>query len=237
MIGARPLEAYARMIVALALGPRGAWGDALAHEALRIASDIGHEANIASARWALGALCLNMLDLDEARRQLEQGLALIEGRGAAFLLGHLSACLARVQIGQVEPAAAERVLGALQTASSGAYYSFEVISPPGLGIPPHVHSREDEVIYVVEGEYEIFLGGKIFRAGPGSVLNFARGTAHGFQNVGAIEGRTLWVVTPGASFEQFFHELAQVPPGPPDVSALAALFGRYGMELLPPPGL
>lgn len=121
--------------------------------------------------------------------------------------------------------------------TGGAYYSFEVISPPGLGIPPHVHSREDEVIYVVEGEYEIFVGGKVFRAGPGSLLNFARSTAHGFRNVGAIEGRTVWVVTPGASFEQFFHELARVPPGPPDLPALTALFGKYGMELLPPPGL
>lgn len=121
--------------------------------------------------------------------------------------------------------------------TGGAYYAFEVISPPGLGIPPHVHSREDEVIYVIEGDYEIFLSGKVFRAGPGSVLNFARGTAHGFQNVGATPGRTLWVVTPGASFEQFFHELAQVPPGPPDFTMITALFGKYGMEVLPPLGL
>jgi uncharacterized cupin superfamily protein len=138
------------------------------------------------------------------------------------------------QLNELGHTAIEKI-GSAET--GGAYYSFEVLSPPGLGIPPHVHSREDEVIYVVEGEYEISLGGRLFRAGPGSVLNFARGTAHGFQNVGATEGRTLWVVTPGASFEQFFHELAQVPPGPPDVPALAALFGRYGMELLPPPGL
>lgn len=121
--------------------------------------------------------------------------------------------------------------------TGGAYYAFEVISPPGLSIPPHVHSYEDEVILVIEGEYEIFLGGNLFRAGPGSVLNFARGTAHGFQNVGSTTGRTMWVVTPGTSFEQFFHELAQVPPGPPDFPMIVALFGKYGMEVLPPPGL
>jgi quercetin dioxygenase-like cupin family protein len=121
--------------------------------------------------------------------------------------------------------------------SGGAYYAFEVISPPSLGIPPHVHSREDEVIYILEGEYEVFLGGELFRAGPGSVLHFARGTAHGFQNVGHTPGRTFWVVSPGASFEQFFHELAEVPPGPPDFPMIAALFGKYGMEVLPPPGL
>lgn len=59
-----------------------------------------------------------MLDLAEARSQLEQGLALIGGRGAAFLLGHLSACLARVQLAQGEPAAAVRALDELQTDST-----------------------------------------------------------------------------------------------------------------------
>jgi hypothetical protein len=39
---------------------------------------------------------------------------------------------------------------------------------------------------------------------------------------------------PGASFEAFFHELAQVPP---DFPMIAALFGKYGMEVLSPPGL
>jgi quercetin dioxygenase-like cupin family protein len=119
--------------------------------------------------------------------------------------------------------------------TGGTCYAFEVITPPGLGIPPHVHRHEDEVLYVIEGEYEIVLGGERFRAGPGSVLNFTRGTAHGFLSVGATAGRVLHLVTPGSSFEQFLHELVQLPPGPPDVPLLAALFGKYGMELLLPP--
>ncbi|NJM41434.1 MAG: cupin domain-containing protein [Anaerolineae bacterium] len=138
------------------------------------------------------------------------------------------------QLNELGHTAIEKVCSA---DTGGAYYAFEVISPAGIGIPPHVHSREDEVIYIIEGDYEVFLGGKVFRAGPGSVLNFARGTPHGFQNVGSTAGRTMWVVTPGASFEQFFHELAQVPPGPPDLQMIGALFGKYGMDVLPPPGL
>ena len=42
-------------------------------------------------------------------------------------------------------------------------------------------------------------------------------------------------VTPGANFEPFFDELGALPPGPPDLAYVAALFGRYGMEILPPP--
>lgn len=117
--------------------------------------------------------------------------------------------------------------------TGGVCYAFEVITPTGLGIPPHVHTHEDEVLYVIEGEYAIVLGGELFRAGAGSVLNFTRGTAHGFQGVAPLS-RALHVVTPGASFEQFLHELVQLPPGPPDLPLLAALFGKYGMEILPP---
>jgi quercetin dioxygenase-like cupin family protein len=119
--------------------------------------------------------------------------------------------------------------------TGGTCYAFEVIAPAGYGIPPHTHRHEDEVLYVIEGEYEIILGDECFRVGPGSVLNFARGTAHGFQSVGTTAGRVLHVVTPGRSFEQFLHELVQLPPGPPDMPQLAALFAKYGMDLLPPP--
>jgi quercetin dioxygenase-like cupin family protein len=117
--------------------------------------------------------------------------------------------------------------------TDGVAYAFEVISPAGFGIPPHIHSHEDEVLYVIEGELEIFLGGETLRAGPGSVLNFTRGTAHGFQGVGTPVSRALHVVTPGTSFERFLHELVSLPPGPPDIPLLSALFGKYGMELLP----
>jgi quercetin dioxygenase-like cupin family protein len=118
--------------------------------------------------------------------------------------------------------------------SGGAYYVFDLTSPPGLGIPPHVHSREDEVIHVVEGEFEVFLDGKVSRAGVGSTLNFARGTAHAFRNIGSTAGKTVWFVTPGGSFQAFFRKLAEVPPGPPDMAKIAALFAEFGMQILPP---
>lgn len=120
--------------------------------------------------------------------------------------------------------------------TDGVSYAFEVISPTGFGIPPHVHTHEDEVLYVIEGELEIFLDGKVLRAGAGSVLNFTRGMAHGFKGIATPISRVLHVVTPGTSFEQFLHELVSLPPGPPDMAQVAALFGKYGMEILRLPG-
>jgi len=112
-------------------------------------------------------------------------------------------------------------------------YVFEVLSPAGMGIPPHVHEQEDEVIYILSGSFEVFLGGDVFRAEAGDWLNFTRGTAHGFRNIGSLPGKTLWFVSPGKNFEQFFNRLGALPPGPPDMDVLAALFQEFGLPLMP----
>jgi quercetin dioxygenase-like cupin family protein len=119
--------------------------------------------------------------------------------------------------------------------SNGDYYTFDLVTPPGLGIPPHVHEHEDELIYVVEGEFAIWLAGDTFTATAGATIHFPRHTPHGFQNIGASAGRTLWNVVPGANFEPFFDELGALPPGPPDLAKVAAIFGNYDIQLLPPP--
>jgi quercetin dioxygenase-like cupin family protein len=112
-------------------------------------------------------------------------------------------------------------------------YVFEVVSPAGMGIPPHVHQHEDELIYILSGDFEVFLDGKISKATAGDWLNFTRGTAHGFTNTGSLPGKTLWVVTPGKNFEAFFDELGALPAGPPNMDKLAKLFADYGLPLLP----
>jgi quercetin dioxygenase-like cupin family protein len=123
--------------------------------------------------------------------------------------------------------------------TDGEYYVFQVTTPPGHGIPPHVHQNEDEVIEVVEGEYEVQLGDQIQRVTAGGIFHFPRYIPHSFHNVGAQPGRTLWTVIPGLNFEQFFEEISALPANePPDMGKVVAIFGKYGMEvLLPPPGI
>jgi quercetin dioxygenase-like cupin family protein len=118
--------------------------------------------------------------------------------------------------------------------SGGDYYVIQQVSPPGSFVPPHVHSLEDEIVFIDDGEFEIFLGGKTSRAGPGAVLHFARGTYHGFKIVGERSGKSTWVITPGTSFQAFFREVAAFPPGPPDFAKLDALHAKHGM-IMPPP--
>jgi quercetin dioxygenase-like cupin family protein len=118
--------------------------------------------------------------------------------------------------------------------SEAGCFSFEQVIPVGLGVPPHLHTREDEICYILRGDFEVYLMGETFRVGPGSVLNFVRGAMHGFKNVGKTVGSTLWTVTPGSSFEEFFEVLSQFPSGPPDVSKLDALHEKYGMVMPSP---
>lgn len=119
-----------------------------------------------------------------------------------------------------------------KTETNGAYYVFEAVTPPGGGVPPHVHQNEDEVIRVLEGEYEFMLDGKTYKVGAGATINFPRHVPHAFTNVGHAPGRTLWTIIPGAGFEQFFEELGALPAGPPDMENVAAIFKKYDIEIL-----
>jgi len=116
--------------------------------------------------------------------------------------------------------------------TGGNYYVFELITPPGLGIPPHVHDREDEFIFVEEGEFEIMLGDKSYAAKAGDEIFFPRHIPHAFQNTGSKAGKTLWTVIPGGNFEAFFEKLSALPVGPPDLQKVAEIFAEYGMEIL-----
>jgi len=111
-------------------------------------------------------------------------------------------------------------------------FVFELISPPGSGIPPHVHNNEDEVLYVLEGEFEVMIGEEVFKATEGDCLNFVLSISHAYTNTGTTDAKTLWYVSPGRSFEEFFGELSQFPPGPPDMEKFTTLCGKYGMNFL-----
>src|SRR6185436_10926233 len=111
--------------------------------------------------------------------------------------------------------------------TDGNYYVFECITPPGHGIPPHVHEHEDELIYVVEGEFGIMLGDQQFIAKAGDEIYFPKHIPHAFQNTGSKAGKTLWTVVPGGNFEEFFDKLSALPPGEPDLKIVAGIFAEF----------
>ncbi len=97
--------------------------------------------------------------------------------------------------------------------TGGAYALFEAATAPGAGPPPHVHHREDESFYVLEGEYEFLLGGDALSAGAGSLLYVPKGTLHTHSNVGEGVGRMLLTQTPGGLYELFFEKAGSLADG------------------------
>ncbi len=64
--------------------------------------------------------------------------------------------------------------------TDGRYGLMEAFSRKGSEPPRHVHHREDEAIYVLEGEITFYVGGETYEAGPGTFVFMPRGVPHSF---------------------------------------------------------
>src|SRR2546421_5506072 len=80
--------------------------------------------------------------------------------------------------------------------TAGRYALWEAIVTPGGGPPPHVHSREDEGFYVLEGEVSFWAGDQRLVAPAGTFINLPAGTPHTFKNETARPARMLISVAP-----------------------------------------
>jgi quercetin dioxygenase-like cupin family protein len=117
--------------------------------------------------------------------------------------------------------------------TGGDYFLFESVVAPGFRVPPHIHSREDEIIQVLEGELEVFLGGKMFNAPAGAIAFFPRNIVHAFGNIVNTPASARFFVSPGANFEKFFDELCKLPANqPPDMAQVTEIFDRYGLPIV-----
>src|ERR1700690_4447843 len=66
--------------------------------------------------------------------------------------------------------------------TNAKYALWEAIVPPGGGPPPHVHSREEEGFYILEGEITFHVGDKRIVVTAGMFANMPVGTPHSFTN-------------------------------------------------------
>jgi mannose-6-phosphate isomerase-like protein (cupin superfamily) len=98
------------------------------------------------------------------------------------------------------------LLRATAESTAGAFTLFEEV-PPLADTPLHVHEREDELFYVLEGEHVFEVGGQELPAGPGGMVFAPRGVPHAQRRVVPGDGRLLILTTP-AGFEGFFRALA-----------------------------
>src|SRR6476661_1387408 len=107
------------------------------------------------------------------------------------------------------------------------------MSPRALAAPLHLHEREDEYSFVLEGRMGALLGDDVVEAGPGDLVFKPRNQWHTFWNAGDEPCRILEIIAP-AGFEQFFRELSDLGGAiNADPDELSALTARYGLHLKP----
>jgi mannose-6-phosphate isomerase-like protein (cupin superfamily) len=106
------------------------------------------------------------------------------------------------------------------------------IPPRALAAPMHLHEREDEYSFVLEGRVGVQVGDEVGEAGPGELVFKPRGVPHAFWNPGDQPARLLELISPGG-FEHYFEEMALLlsADGPPDFEALAEVQARYRLSM------
>lgn len=124
-------------------------------------------------------------------------------------------------------------------ATGGAFSLIHAVVPPGGGPPFHTHTREEELLYVLEGEVTFFSDAGERVVGPGGAAFFERGERHRFENRSDATAQMLIQTTP-AGFEEMLREAGTPlapgqtephPVGESDIARLVAACERAGITI------
>jgi quercetin dioxygenase-like cupin family protein len=131
------------------------------------------------------------------------------------------------------------VIKATAADTGGAMTIVEVTEPPGAEAPLHIHHREDESFWILEGRVTLYVGDAVIEASAGDYALGPRDVPHRY-TVGSDGCRMLFICTPGG-FENLVREMSEpaqsrtLPPPSdeaPDFERIAAIATANGCELL-----
>src|SRR5262245_4013132 len=122
--------------------------------------------------------------------------------------------------------------------TGGAYCLLELSLAPGMPVPRHTHTREDEAYHVLSGELEVVVGDQVFLLRTGDTLLAPRDIPHPLRNSGGTENHYLIMFSP-SGFEEFLKATAVpapvnavAPTEPPTVAVrnVLRLAGDFGIH-------
>lgn len=127
--------------------------------------------------------------------------------------------------------------------TNGGFSLIDATLEPGEEPPPHVHSHEDELFYVLEGEFDVYVGEEAFKVQKGECVFMPRSKPHGFA-IRSSRLRVLTLFSPGG-LEQAFKTMTQpaerleVPEGmetysTADLTRTVEILSQYGIRILTP---
>jgi uncharacterized RmlC-like cupin family protein len=116
---------------------------------------------------------------------------------------------------------------------SESSFSWHATFPPGTFVPPHIHPTQDEFIYMFEGQLDLVLDGKDFKANAGDLIRLPMGIPHGIFNKSDQPVKCFFWVSPTRKLYDLFWAIHSMKEqNPPDVVELSA---RHEVTFLPMP--
>ncbi len=121
------------------------------------------------------------------------------------------------------------------------YSLIDALVPSGSGPPPHIHRREEEGFFILDGEITFQIGEQTVVATAGTFANVPVGIPHSFKNESSQPARMLICLAP-AGLEKMFFEVgarlddgatAALPPSHSEIETLLQVAPRYGIEIHP----
>lgn len=102
---------------------------------------------------------------------------------------------------------------------------------PGVGIPPHIHTKEDEIFRVIKGQIELMVDGKTTVLNEGDIAFAPKNIPHSWKVIGTEKAKMITSAFP-AGIEHMFKELSELPEGPPDFPKVAEICGKHGITFV-----
>jgi mannose-6-phosphate isomerase-like protein (cupin superfamily) len=110
--------------------------------------------------------------------------------------------------------------------TDGAFSMTEYLSKPGNEPPAHVHAREDEFLYVLEGRIDTYIGKEVFSAGQNEGVYFPKLIPHTFTILTPQLRMLIWI-SPGGC-EGYFRDMSE-PARSLDLPEHLANYGEVDM--------
>ena len=135
----------------------------------------------------------------------------------------------------------ERLVGADET--GGRLWAAVVTQPPGSATPLHVHTREAEAWFLLEGELTYRVGEQTVQMRAGDFIYLPRDVPHAFRTNGTGPARILVLAVPG-SLAGLYDEVGRpaaeraLPDGgvpAEDVARWLEVGPRFGIRVVGPP--
>ncbi len=114
--------------------------------------------------------------------------------------------------------------------TNGAFTLIEQNPLPGVGVPMHLHEREDETFHILEGAVTFETEGKTLIAEPGQTIFLPRQIPHAWR-VESVQSRMLIICSP-AGIEAMFRELSQLPAGAPEMEKVFGICAKHGVRFV-----